>query len=435
MDENLAEARFAAIEAALAEVTAKADRLAVENAALRAELRGQGIGGADAAPPVPPATDPAADRTAGVAGGQGAGVSRRGLLGAAAGMAAAGAAGVVASAAPAAAANGSTLTLGTTANTATGATALVMTNPSGTTSGYGLGVIDTSYSGGFTDVRPAVFGYATGTALNVGGRFDSAGSIGVLGNNTADDGTGVSAQSSGAGGHGVYSTALGDGGTAVTAAANGAASTGVAASGAAYGAVLQTSVDGVGAYVIAQRAHLRLVPFVSPRSAPTGDTTPHERGDLVADSSGGLWYCVTAGTPGTWRQLAGHDTAGAFHALAKPVRIYDSRPGQAPHIGPQAPLAPGAKRTLSLAVNASTVPDGATAAMVNVLLVGAAAGDGNFTIFANGAGTPASNTLVWGGSAGRFSTLAVTALDAKARVQVVANLKTDLVVDVVGWYL
>ncbi len=105
--------------------------------------------------------------------------------------------------------------------------------------------------------------------------------------------------------------------------------------------------------------------------------------------------CTTDGTAGTWRKLAGPGTAGAFHVLPTPVRVYDSRMGTSPSQGPKTPLAANMARTLDLTVNTSTVPTGATAAMVNVLLVHAAVCNGNFTVWANGATRPLANTMVW----------------------------------------
>ena len=153
----------------------------------------------------------------------------------------------------------------------------------------------------------------------------------------------------------------------------------------------------------------------------------HAKGELYTDSEGSLWSCVGAGTPGTWRKLAGPATAGALHILATPVRIYDSRPATSPSQGPKR------ARAAHAAVNSSHVPLGATAAMVNVLLVNAGAGNGNFTVWANDTTRPQANTLVWGGNAGRFATFAVTAVDAAAKVQVFASITTDLVLDVVGY--
>jgi hypothetical protein len=71
--------------------------------------------------------------------------------------------------------------------------------------------------------------------------------------------------------------------------------------------------------------------------------------------------------------------------------------------------------------------------LVNLLLVNAGTGNGNFTVWANGVARPQANTMVWGGSAGRFSTFAVTAVDAAAKVRVFSSIATDLVLDVVGY--
>ncbi|MBA3281321.1 MAG: hypothetical protein H0U29_03745, partial [Acidimicrobiia bacterium] len=131
---------------------------------------------------------------------------------------------------------------------------------------------------------------------------------------------------------------------------------------------------------------------------------------------------------------SGPTTAGALHVLPAPVRVYDSRTGTLPAVGSKTPLSPASPRVLDLKVNNSTVPAGATAAVVTVLLVNATAGSGNFTIWANGLTKPAANTMVWGGNAARFSTQALTALNTQAQVQVQPSLTTDLVLDVVGYY-
>ena len=56
------------------------------------------------------------------------------------------------------------------------------------------------------------------------------------------------------------------------------------------------------------------------------------------------------------------------------------------------------------------------------------------TVWAAGATKPVANTLVWGGDAGRFTTLAVTAVDSLARVKVDASLQTHVIIDVVGYF-
>lgn len=196
---------------------------------------------------------------------------------------------------------------------------------------------------------------------------------------------------------------------------------------------VQTSAKGPAIRAQAPVTNLSLVGR-STSTAPTADTSAHAAGDLVEDSAGQLWVCVGGGTPGQWRKLAGPATAGALHILPTPVRVYDSRTGTTPSIGPKTPLAAGSTRTVDLTANSSGVPAGATAAMVTLLIANAAAGNANFTIWKNGATRPQSNTMVWGGSVGRFSTSALTALDAAGKVQVSCSVQTDVIIDVVSYY-
>ena len=194
----------------------------------------------------------------------------------------------------------------------------------------------------------------------------------------------------------------------------------------------ENGLDGLAVNTYSDGPQLRLqsdspnTPFTTPKFS--------EEGELRASSTGELWYCTAYGTPGTWRKLASKATAGSLHVLPTPVRIYDSRGGTQPAVGTKSPLVGNTARTLDLKVNSSTVPAGATAALLTILLVNAANVDGNFTVWAAGAARPQSNTMVWGGSAGRFTATAVTALDSQARCQVLASHSTNLVVDVVGYY-
>ncbi len=56
----------------------------------------------------------------------------------------------------------------------------------------------------------------------------------------------------------------------------------------------------------------------------------HLAGEIIYDSTGDLWFCVVAGTPGQWRKLSGPASSGQTHLLPVPVRCYDSRAGLAP---------------------------------------------------------------------------------------------------------
>lgn len=154
-------------------------------------------------------------------------------------------------------------------------------------------------------------------------------------------------------------------------------------------------------------------------------------GNVWVAANGTQWACVA---PDQWRIVVGSATAGALHVLPAPARVYDSRPGTLPAVGLKTKLVPNQGRTIDLTVNGSGVPAGARAALLTVLLVNAANGNGNITVWANGVTKPQANTLVWGGATGRFTATATSALDAQARIQVLANLATDVVIDVVGYY-
>lgn len=183
--------------------------------------------------------------------------------------------------------------------------------------------------------------------------------------------------------------------------------------------------------VLQGRSYHLLMAYRSDIVPPPDTTAFHERGEMLVDQFGNLWFCTATGQPGTWRSISGQGTAGAFFPWTTPIRVYDSRPGTVPATGPKTKL--NGTRVLDMRANGGANHLG-RAVLVNVLLVNATAGSGNFTIWANGQPKPQANTMVWGGSAGRFSTLAFTTLDSSGRIQVNASLATDVVIDVIGQY-
>lgn len=366
-------------------------------------------------------------------------IGRRRLLLGGATAAAATAAAVVGTANPAAAANGDALTLGVT-NTATAGTKLQSSAPDNDS---GLWVQHTGTGSAiYADGNIGV----SGATIDGYGVFGSAANgFGVVGLSDTNDA--VHAQSNT--GNGIYSISyenvgiLGEGeitgvrGNAVNGegvVGHSTNSAGVYGSSEAASALYGEANTGPGLTTISLYANLALAGDPS-RLAPTSDSVEHFAGDVVTDKDGNQWVCVAGGTPGTWRKTAGPAAAGALHVLPVPVRIYDTRTGTNPSQGPKTPFAAGQTRVLDCKVNNSGVPAGATAVAATVLLVNAANSNGNFTIWANGKPKPSSNTLVWGGSTGRFTTSALTALDAAAKIQVNASAPTDLVIDIVGYYL
>jgi hypothetical protein len=201
---------------------------------------------------------------------------------------------------------------------------------------------------------------------------------------------------------------------------------GYATAGSFYGTDTAFAASGTRATMILGTANM---------PPPLNTSVGYREGEIVHDSNFDVWFCIKSGTPGTHRKVTGPGTAGALHVLPAPVRVYDSRPGTSPtSVGPKGPLVAGTTRVIDLKVNSSKVPAGATAALITILLVNATSGNGNFTAWANGVARPQANTLVWGGSTGRFTAKELTAVDSQARIQVLASLKTDVVIDVVGYY-
>jgi hypothetical protein len=96
-------------------------------------------------------------------------------------------------------------------------------------------------------------------------------------------------------------------------------------------------------------------------AAPITLINAHQVGEMYEDQDGTLWICTTAGSPGTWREIAGATSAGSFHAIT-PRRDYDSRPSNK--------LAPGQDRTISVANSTDgtldVVPVKATAVALTV---------------------------------------------------------------------
>lgn len=311
-------------------------------------------------------------------------LGRRAAIAGLAGAAVVGTVGAVTSAAPAAAANGDPLVLGSVSNQATAATGLAVT---GLGRGYGIGATDNGYSG--VTNSAALFGHARNQAFYTAVRGLAEGST-----------TGV---------HG--STERG-----VAVRATGGRGVGVDAEGELAG--IQT--------------YSKVMPLIIPPSSSTLPTgTAALAGTFFTTTAttflADLWFRVDQQTasPGGWRKLAGPDTAGAFHLLPTPKRVYDTRPGTTPAQGPKTKLPAGnVARTIDLKHNASGVPAEATGVLLTVLLVNATSGAGNLTVWADDKPKPQSNTLVWGGDAGRFTATATTAVDPQARIKVDASLAT-----------
>ena len=193
---------------------------------------------------------------------------------------------------------------------------------------------------------------------------------------------------------------------------------------------------GVGLQAGGSRAALYLT---GSGTAPASRSDAHLVGEIDIDTSGNVWLCVVAGSPGTWRKIAGPASAGAFHAV-NPVRSYDSRwPGGTV-------MTSGSQRLLSMAdghdvttgvVNApNTVPVGATAVAYNLTVTGTV-GAGFLAVAPGTASTITASSINWSAAGQNLANGLIVGVDGSRQVRVFSGGggSTDFLVDIVGYFL
>lgn len=304
-----------------------------------------------------------------------------------------------------------------------------------------------------------------GAALG-GLAIDGVTAIGVKGRSTLSNGTGVFGDGSGSGATGVRGDGLwgvagngrGVGGTGVVGIAGPGAEGGVlgmgndygvrGSSGAASGVGVNgrassqggIGVDGFGgrygARLQGATAALRLVD--NGGDAPPATATAHQAGELVF-ADGGLWVCVKAGSPGTWREIAGLATAGSFHPLSG-GRVYDSREAQ-PLPGA---ISGGQNRTISVAAarevagGAVVIPDyvpaGARAIAANVTVV-SVSGAGFLACNPGGVTTVTASTINWSAPGQVLANGVILSVTGRELTVVAGGGSAHFVVDVTGYWL
>lgn len=298
-----------------------------------------------------------------------------------------------------------------------------------------------------------VYGYsASDTGYGVVGLNDAADGIGVLGQSA--DGSGVRGTST----TGIGVEAISTSGAGVV--AEGA--TGVMAVGQDYGVValgagsdsagllgqgLVAGVAGTGGYGLMSRQTTKANVLLWPNNdtgSPNPKTPPPARGDAHAvgeldNVDGDLWWCVGAGTPGTWRKLSGPTTAGAFHAIT-PARVFDSR-DPVPVYGR---LAGGSDLVVSIkdargvdgaVTTADLVPEGATAIAYNLTIAGTL-GSGFLSVNPGDATGYTASSINWSAAGQLLANGLVAKIDTQRRVRVFAGGagSTDFIIDVLGYY-
>ncbi len=274
------------------------------------------------------------------------------------------------------------------------------------------------------DPAAAVTGTFTGDPAVTGTASPSTGT-GVFG--TAADGYGVYGQTTT--GTGVF----GAGSTGYGMYATSGSSFGLkAASGSSYGIA---TYSGTWAAMLAYSNKYSQVIFGGNPASPFTAGLVRYAGEMLFDTNQDLWMCVTTGGPAGFRKLAGPGTAGSLHLLPAPVRVYDSRAGNAPNNVTKGKLANATSRTIDCTNNASGVPAAATAALVNVTVVNTSAA-GFLALYKAGIPYPGTSTINWDHTNQVSANTTVVALAgaAQAAAYVPANSSTDFLVDVIGYY-
>ncbi|MEQ1701269.1 MAG: hypothetical protein ABMA25_14235 [Ilumatobacteraceae bacterium] len=279
------------------------------------------------------------------------------------------------------------------------------------------------------DVLSSVF-YALNGATDGAGLHGYGPSYGVLG--FSDKGTGVWGKASGDASH----AAVGIGGYIDNPDSPGSSGVQGVASGAGQVGVKGQSTDGWAGWFSSTFSDLTL--GMPSRVAPTSDVRYHSYGDVVAETGSNkatLWFCVVSGTPGTWRRLGGSNTAGAMTLLPSPIRVYDSRAGQAPiAIGPKAPLATDVDRAIDCTLNTSGVPSDAVGVLINVTATNQTGG-GYLSVRANGVTYANTSNLNWTAAGQTIANAATIACGggAKIAVRLGGAAAANVIIDVVGY--
>ncbi len=199
-----------------------------------------------------------------------------------------------------------------------------------------------------------------------------------------------------------------------------------------YGAVgFGTANTSVGVLARGAKANIELY---ADGTAPPTRTDAHLKGEMVCDTNGDLWVCIVAGTPGTWRHLAGASTSGSLH-LITPKRVYDSRPAEEPlPIGPKTSLA-ASTRTVDCTLNSSGVPATATGLLLNVTAITVSA-SGYLAVTPGGAGFTGTSTLNWATAGVAVANSVTVAAGAGAKIDLTTGGggNADVIVDVFGYY-
>ncbi len=174
--------------------------------------------------------------------------------------------------------------------------------------------------------------------------------------------------------------------------------------------------------------------------SPTLETTVnHTAGSLRVDSSRNLWFCVTSGTPGTWRRISGPASSGALHLVA-PARVYDSRfdaAGVLPTGASRIISVADGRDVLTYAINApNLVPAGAVAVLFNVTITGTV-GAGVLAVAPGNQTVITASTINWSTIGQTVANASSSTLDTNRQLNVLSGGAglTHFIIDITGYTL
>jgi hypothetical protein len=201
-------------------------------------------------------------------------------------------------------------------------------------------------------------------------------------------------------------------------------------------AVRGSSDTGIGAAASGGRADLLLAGI---GDSPLSRLDAHGAGEILKDRDQNLWLCVAAGSPGTWRKLAGPATAGSLHVV-EPTRVYDSRWSSG-----GGPLVSGSSRGIDISAGrnlatgaietANLVPAKAVAAHYTITVTDTV-GAGFVAVTSIGASTFRASTINWSapGSILANSTLGKIT-SPELRLWCGGGGSTHIIIDILGYHL
>ncbi|MEY2400514.1 MAG: hypothetical protein QOJ08_625 [Ilumatobacteraceae bacterium] len=191
-------------------------------------------------------------------------------------------------------------------------------------------------------------------------------------------------------------------------------------------------LDSSGGYGVEANGFLANALFIGTGESPVALGLGGEIGALYVDGAGDWWGCATTeATNAVWRKLAGPDTAGQLHILPAPVRVYDSRSGQQPPIGPKSQTVPNEARTIDTTQNLSGVPTNANAVLITLTITGPQVA-GFATAWPSGDWPGTSNVNF--AARQDIAATAIVGCGFGGTIQVLSNAPTDFLVDVSGYY-